>query len=172
VSFWKIKGSTLKRQKGLYGNTKHICTAVTIGSIQDMNDSSKGGGGYHIVTGMANGQLYKWNAHKLADRTVAHTKKVTALWSYSDGLISGSADGTIVMWDTTLTQLRKVDVTLLRWELTDPTIGEWMMVHDDDDDWYMIDTWLIHDWYMIDTWLIHDWYMIDTRWYCSCCNLA
>jgi len=124
VSFWKIKGSTLKRQKGLYGNTKHICTAVTIGSIQDMNDSSKGGGGYHIVTGMANGQLYKWNAHKLADRTVAHTKKVTALWSYSDGLISGSADGTIVMWDTTLTQLRKVDVTLLRWELTDPTIGE------------------------------------------------
>ena len=95
VSFWKIKGSTLKRQKGLYGKTKNICTAVTIGSIHQ-----GGSGDYHIVTGMANGRLYKWNQHKLDTKNgilKAHTKKVTALWSYSDGLISGSSDGPIVM---------------------------------------------------------------------------
>ena len=133
VSFWEMKGSTLKSQKGLFGKKrKNMQTAITIGTV-----------GGNIVTGMADGRIYSWNQHKLDEEKstkrfnpkkeprktmskcdpgtqLAHSKAVTAMWSYSDGLISGSADGTIIMWDTMLKPLRILDVTKLRWQLCDP----------------------------------------------------
>ena len=140
VSFWEIKGSTLKSQKGLFGNATKgalknaMQTAVTIGTC-----------GKYVITGMANGQLYTWDKHKLIKATktkkggkgggsaeMAHSKAVTAMWSNSDGLISGSADGTIIMWnlmidtktndaDGTLKKKWSIDVSNLCWRLTDPT---------------------------------------------------
>lgn len=130
VSFWQIKGSTLKSQKGLFGgrgnskitnykngdviqkkNMNPLQTAVTIGRVD----------GGHIVTGMANGEIYKWNKHKLGERVLAHSKAVTAMWSYSDGIISGSQDGTIIMFNNDLIQQRIVDINRLWWKLSDPT---------------------------------------------------
>ena len=150
VSFWEIKGTTLKSQKGLFGRSKNAMqTAVTIGTV---NDSEKGP---VIVTGMANGQIYTWDTHKLKKKTPkfnpkkeqdwtnkkeitkgkqrAHSKAVTAMWSYSDGLISGSADGTIIMWDNDLTPLRIVDATKLWWNLVDPTTEAQVVKKDDID---------------------------------------
>jgi microtubule-associated protein-like 6 len=140
VSFWEIKGTTLKSQKGLFGRKRKgqgdpMQTAVTIGSINHSKN------GPMIVTGMANGQIYTWDKHKLPKngmtpkfqkeggkpkgQQMTHSQAVTSMWSHSDGLISGSKDGTIIMWKNDdqhyLVPTRIVDVEQLWWILEDPT---------------------------------------------------
>ena len=121
LSFWKVTGTTLKSQKGIFGKGK-LQTAVTIGLV----------GKDTVVTGMDDGSLYIWDGHKLAEKGIlkGHSRAITAMWPHSDGLITGSADGTIIMWDSKLKKLYckgsdpTFDVNLMEWDLGDPSLAE------------------------------------------------
>ena len=72
MTFWEIKGTTLKSQKGIFGGTKRLQTAVSIGIM----------GKDTIVTGMADGSLYRWDGHKLNKDGVKkeHGAAITAMY--------------------------------------------------------------------------------------------
>jgi microtubule-associated protein-like 6 len=122
LTFWDIKGTTLKSQRGIFGSTKYMQTALSIGTM----------GKNTIVTGMANGNLYKWGKknedkievpHKLGEVKPGHDTAITAIWPHPDGLITGAKDGTIIMWNKKLEKKHTFNVSHMEWVLGDPTVA-------------------------------------------------
>jgi microtubule-associated protein-like 6 len=101
VMFYKLSGKCLKPKKGIFGKK---------GKIQPVLCAATVGGS--VVTGTVSGHLYKWKGRMVDDAVTAHNKSVNSLFSCSDGsLVSGSKDGCIKIWSSTLESLAEFDMS-------------------------------------------------------------
>ena len=100
VKFWKVKGRALKPTLGLFGKKGKIQPIVCAASV-----------GPKVVTGTVTGHLYVWSGNEIVKAIKAHEQTVNALHACHSGLISGSKDGIVKMWDRKLAPTRAFDMT-------------------------------------------------------------
>ena len=94
VKFFQFNTSALKSTKGSgWGRT----AADTVLSNAYVGNT--------LFTGTLGGEIISWSGSSISKRTKAHAKKVNALHSQGEKLISGSHDGTIVIWQTSGTSI-------------------------------------------------------------------
>ena len=99
VNFWKLKGKFFKPSRGLFGRkgkTQPILCASTIGN--------------RLTTGTVSGHLYVWEGHEVTKSIKAHEKSVNAMHACTSGLITGSKDGIVKLWDTRLAPMRTFNI--------------------------------------------------------------
>ena len=102
--FWDFTASQLQFKRGVYGKTGATVTMLSLGFRPDG----------HVVTGSADGRLYVWQGRTLS-RVIHATPSSAILSLYSTppgasskmgqrkrggGIVSGSADGRIRVWDS------------------------------------------------------------------------
>ena len=94
VKFWRVKGKALKPAGavGKKGKVQPVLCAANVGT--------------RVVTGTVTGHLYVWSGNEVVKSIKAHERSVNALHSCRSGLISGSKDGIVKMWDTKLSPIR------------------------------------------------------------------
>jgi len=101
ILFWSLAGSVLTPMKGLFGRKGKIqpllCAAVFDGN--------------KVVSGTVTGHLYVWSGRECVKSIKAHERSVNSLFSCSNGLVSGSKDGVVKLWDTRLSPIRTFDMT-------------------------------------------------------------
>lgn len=68
--------------------------------------------GTTLVTGCFRGELLMWKGRKLSKCVKAHQGCVNAIWPRPNlaGIITGSNDGTVKVWDQSLKQIRMIDI--------------------------------------------------------------
>jgi len=68
--------------------------------------------GTTLVTGCFNGQLLAWKGKKLSHHVSGHKGCVNAIWPRPNlaGIITGSNDGTIKIWDQSLKEIATIDI--------------------------------------------------------------
>jgi len=94
IKFFTINGRGLKARRGIIGSKKG-------GKIQRY--LCLGFSGSNPIVGTMDGSLYLFDSNRQLSRVVdAHNGPVTAMYSSSEGLITGGKDGQVIWWNTTL----------------------------------------------------------------------
>jgi len=107
MKFWTlnaVKGE-LQSKKGLFGKKAKNTICVSAAYL-----------GCDAVTGQADGTLYLWKGRSVATIRKKHSKAINSLCGYRDdrvGLISGSKDGLVIIWDGSLAAMRTFDVSTM-----------------------------------------------------------
>ena len=101
MKFWRLSeaGFTSKRAKFGRKSSTVICAANL---------------GKKLVTGTVSGHIYVWEGTKIGRAINAHDKAVTALYEHDTGLVSGSQDGQVRLWDASMTLVSAIDLTAAR----------------------------------------------------------
>lgn len=81
--------------------------------------------GTALVTGCFDGRLLIWKGKRLSHCFKAHDGPVNTIWGRPnlDGVITGSSDGTVKVWDQSLNQIKSVD-TVMNVEVRKISIGQ------------------------------------------------
>ena len=100
VNFWSEQSSTLVVSKGSLpdqcANYKFLCQAIMNGDL---------------ITGTDNGSLLVWQEKTVEKEIQAHNESVVSLRTCPEGLVSGCAKGSIIIWSNTLQKVTAFDIT-------------------------------------------------------------
>lgn len=114
AKFFELNKRRLKGKKGIFGKKGKIQPILTVASL-----------GTNVVTGQADGTLYLWQGRNCQMKTIqrkptasdgpkGHSGPVTSIWTMArEGVISGGRDGIVIIWDRTLTELKRFDIKTL-----------------------------------------------------------
>ena len=103
ICFWKLTGQLLRPTTGMFGRK---------GKSQPLLCACSVGSSGRVVTGTVTGHLYVWERAECVKSVKAHDKSVNCLHSARfAGVVSGSKDGVVKLWDGKLTPLRTFDMT-------------------------------------------------------------
>jgi microtubule-associated protein-like 6 len=104
VCFISAEGSSVKVIKGSgWGKNSPPETVMCIGFIET-----------NVITGTFKGQLLVWKGKSLANTVQGHTAACTSIYTRKNeknkGLITGGADGLIIIWDTGYKKVGQFDI--------------------------------------------------------------
>ena len=114
AKFFELNQRRLKGKKGIFGKKGKVQPIMTVASL-----------GTNVVTGQADGTLYLWQGRNCqmktkqrkashSDGAKGHVGPVTSIWTMArEGVISGGRDGIVIVWDRTLTELKRFDISKL-----------------------------------------------------------
>ena len=94
ITFFTINGRGLEARRGTIGSGKggQDPTVLVFGVFRS-----------NPIVGTMDGSLYLFDSNRQLSRVVdAHNGPVTAMYSSSEGLITGGKDGQVIWWNTTL----------------------------------------------------------------------
>merc|ERR1711871_480849 len=114
AKFFSLNGRRLKGKKGIFGKKGKIQPILCVASL-----------GTNVVTGQADGTLYLWQGRNCQMKTekakrhngkiLGHAGPVTSIWTMArEGVVSGGRDGVVIVWDRTLTQLKRFNIAKLK----------------------------------------------------------
>lgn len=104
IKFWNLSGSELTSKNGVFGRNGTIQTILCCVPC-----------GSDCVTSQLDGSLYLWKGNQCTNQVKRHKGAVYALNSTSDnGIISGGADGNIIIWGVSLTPLKTINLKDLK----------------------------------------------------------
>eukprot|EP00163_Fabomonas_tropica_P029151 TRINITY_DN615_c0_g1_i1.p1 TRINITY_DN615_c0_g1~~TRINITY_DN615_c0_g1_i1.p1 ORF type:complete len:1806 (-),score=610.31 TRINITY_DN615_c0_g1_i1:143-5560(-) len=91
ISFWKVSGNTLKKQKGVFGK---ICRPQTVLAVAFTKD--------HCIAGASDGDVLFFEGNKCVNHVGKnkHAGPVNSIESDGETFVTGSKDGTIKIWDS------------------------------------------------------------------------
>lgn len=102
IRFWKIQGRNVSATKGILGKLGKIQIFLCVVCF-----------GENIVVGTQGGEIYLFGSHHLTKKIAAHEKAVNSLYctkAESNKMISGGADGRVIVWDRSFSKLSSFDV--------------------------------------------------------------
>ena len=97
VNFIDLTSKDISVKKASLG--KDPLAILTIGFI-----------GNELITGAYNGALMRWKNESVNETTKAHDLAITAMYSRKDGLITGSNDGMVILWNKNLIVQKKINM--------------------------------------------------------------
>jgi microtubule-associated protein-like 6 len=114
AKFFTLSRRQLKGKRGIFGKQGKIQPILCVASL-----------GTNVVTGQADGTLYLWQgrncqmktekAKQKGGKVVGHNGPVTSIWTMArEGVVSGGRDGIVIVWDRTLTQLKRFNIATLK----------------------------------------------------------
>ena len=102
ISSWKLKGNTLERKKGVFGQIKDMQTMFCL-AFSKSNET--------IFTGTLSGSIYVWKNLKLEEIiSDAHDGSVYCMVSCEDGFITAGKDGRVRLCNLDFAPLKIIDL--------------------------------------------------------------
>jgi len=102
ILFWTLQERSLIPQKGFFGKK---------GKIQPLLCGTPVGEEGKVVTGTVSGHFYVWLDGQVIKSVKAHDRSVNCIFACGSGIVSGSKDGQVKLWDTKLSPSRTFDMT-------------------------------------------------------------
>ncbi|EQC40263.1 hypothetical protein SDRG_02167 [Saprolegnia diclina VS20] len=114
IFFWRLDPPSLHPTMGTFGTQAQIQT-LTCGGALDKGT---------IVTGTRTGHLYLWDCNtSVVERSVpAHNSTVNSLFVTKEGVVSGSADGHVKVWNRLLNPVWDFDLCQAKPACSSPII--------------------------------------------------
>ncbi|CAK9107654.1 Echinoderm microtubule-associated protein-like 6 (EMAP-6) (Echinoderm microtubule-associated protein-like 5-like) [Durusdinium trenchii] len=114
VTFWSLHGRVMTPQSGIFGRKGKVqpvlCAAPLSGS-GGAASASVAGLACKIATGTVTGHLYVWSEGEVIKSVKAHERTVNSIHACHLGVVTGSKDGVVKIWDAKLSPLRTFDMT-------------------------------------------------------------
>mmetsp|Transcript_11841 Transcript_11841/g.21676 ORF Transcript_11841/g.21676 Transcript_11841/m.21676 type:complete len:2327 (-) Transcript_11841:669-7649(-) len=108
ITFWNLDGQVLTPTKGLFGRKGKVQPLLCAGVMSYANVATSVS---KVVTGTVTGHLYIWAGAEVIKSIKGHERSVNAIHSCQFGIITGSKDGVVKLWDTKLSPIRTFDMT-------------------------------------------------------------
>jgi WD40 repeat protein len=110
MCFFKFRGRSVERQKGMFGRRKKIqpllCATVTQYEVDGKLCDS-------VITGTVSGHIYAWYDRRIAKSVSGHDNAITSIAGISKGdFATGCRDGHIKIWNSYLEPQRSLQVSL------------------------------------------------------------
>jgi microtubule-associated protein-like 6 len=97
INFWKVRGRSLNVQQGLFGKKAKkqpvLCAATIYGGP--------------VITGTVSGHIYVFKGVKVDKVVLAHKSSVNSIYATNRGVVTGSKDGYVKLWDNSLSKLQE-----------------------------------------------------------------
>lgn len=105
ITFWKLNGGVLTPRRGIFGRKGKIQPLLCAATLEGVGASAK------IATGAVTGHLYVWSDGEVIKSVKAHDRSVNAIHACKLGLVTGSKDGVVKLWDSKLSPIRTFDMS-------------------------------------------------------------
>lgn len=101
LNFWTVTGNTMKKKKGLFGNTKNVTTMFCM----CVSSSDK----ELLYTGTITGQIYVWKNNELKEILPnVHKSSIFQIARFNNGYATAGKDGTIRTWNAKFEELEVI----------------------------------------------------------------
>jgi microtubule-associated protein-like 6 len=94
ITFWSRHGEVYEKHSGIFGKKGQVQTIVCLCSIDDL-----------VASGTDSGHLYVWEGRNCAKAVQAHHDAINAVFAVQGqdgGLVTGSRDGKVRLWNAQL----------------------------------------------------------------------